>query len=88
MALPDTETPEVQVQVPAGMTTVSPLADALMAFCTSAELQVAAVRVVACAALANKRRIALENQSCFFMIDALPFQRAHTRGTQCPLHIA
>src|SRR5258707_12610686 len=70
------------------MSTVSPLADALMAFCTSAEVQVAAVGVVAFATLANKRRRALKNQSCFFMIDALPFQRAHTRGTQCPLHIA
>src|ERR1700729_2032730 len=41
------ETCEVQVQVPAGMTTVSPDCAAFIAACTSPELQDAAVRVVA-----------------------------------------
>jgi hypothetical protein len=46
----ETESPLVHVQVPAGIVTVSPTPAALIAFCTSDKLQVAAACVAACAA--------------------------------------
>jgi hypothetical protein len=52
--IPESDTPVVHVQVPAGMATVSPPAAELMADCTSAVLQEFAVMVLACALVPNR----------------------------------
>jgi hypothetical protein len=71
--LPDIVTPELQVQVPDGMVTVSPDEAEFMAACTSLALQVAAVRVVAFV-VGLKRALRSPNNSDFviLVIDASP----------------
>src|SRR5208282_5132143 len=58
MPLPEMVTPVNQVQVPAGMVTVSPSAAELIAACTSLVPQVAAGQVVASAGSASSRTAA------------------------------
>jgi hypothetical protein len=52
--LPAMVTLEVQVHLPAGMITVSPPEEELIALCTSDELQVVAVMVFACASVPTR----------------------------------
>lgn len=72
-----TVTPEVQVQLPEGMLTVSPSAAALMAACTALWLQEAALMVLCaktlvCTHARKKRTEKMANASRFMMIGLQP----------------